>query len=151
MLEENYIPDVEENAVSSSDQDSSEETTPRPRPVRDGGSYFLPATEIAYRGNYIINLPDSPYGTCNLEQADRIHHHYAVECQKLCQKFDEEERVGGEEPEVVQDDRLEEEDIELPTGTMVTKWENRGWARQLNILHNYDQEENSGKRLTAKQ
>ncbi|KAI5842670.1 hypothetical protein DFP73DRAFT_528060 [Morchella snyderi] len=96
-------------------------------------------------------LSGCPYGTCNREQANRIHHHYAVEYQKLCQKFDEEERVGGGEPEFVQNDRLEEEDIELPTGPMVTKWENRGWARQLNVLQNYDQEENSGKRLTAKQ
>lgn len=130
---------------------ASEQETPQPCPVRDGGSYFLPSTEIAYRGNYIINLPDDPYSSCNREQAYRIHHHYSVEYQKLCKKFDEEDRVGGEEPPEVPEEGLEEEDIERPTGTMVEKWKNRGWERQLKVLQSYDNEEDHTKRLTAKQ
>ncbi|KAI5836700.1 hypothetical protein DFP73DRAFT_532534 [Morchella snyderi] len=123
-VDDNYMPDEEEPIVTSSDNDSSEQDTPQPRPIRDGASYFLPSTEIAYRGNYIINLPDDPYGTCNREQAERIHHHYSVEYQKLCEKFDQQARVGGEEPPEIPDDMMEEEDIELPTGTMALLPEN---------------------------
>ncbi|KAI5838894.1 hypothetical protein DFP73DRAFT_599515 [Morchella snyderi] len=137
--------------MTSSDEHSSEQDTPQPRAVRDGASYFLPSTEIAYRGNYIINFPDDPYGSCNREQAERIHHHYSVEYQKLCQRFDDQGRVGGEEPPEVPAEELDEEDIQVATGRMVAKWNARGWDRQLRVLESFNNEEDPKKRLTAKQ